>query len=171
MRKTIKELTHPIKNKLKEISEIEDWTNTIINVELMAVGCHLIDRNIKLEDAWSLLTGYDEPIVPLGVDKSILSRLRILFSQFTGQSIWEREMEDYFAVPSIYRLLDKNDEGDISFLNPRYDPNRRDEYEKILRNSIPRKMNNLDYATAGKFFYTRRKENVLQKFQGEVPSQ
>lgn len=171
MRKTAHELTAPIKKRLKKIQEIEDWTVTIINVELMVLGCHLIDKKIKMEEAWSLLTGYDEPVVPLGVNKSILSRLRILFSQFTGQSIWEREIEEYFTLPSIYRLIDRTDEGIISFLTPRYDPNRKEDYENILKQPVSRKTTDLDFAKAGKFSYTRRTDNIQQKFQGEIPSQ
>ncbi len=171
MRKTAHELTAPIKKRLKKIQDIEDWTDTIINVELMAVGCHLIDKNLKLEEAWSIFTGYDEPVVPLGADKSILSRLRIIFSQFTGQSHWERELEDYFELPSIYRLIERTDEGVISFLTPRFDPNRKEDYENILRHPVARKTIDLDFAKAGKFSYTRLKDNIQQKFQGEIPSQ
>ena len=169
MRKPLHEVVKPLLTKFNKLPEIESFADTIANVELLAVGCDLIDKNIKLEDAWSLLTGYEEPVIPSGKNKQTISRLRILFSQFTGQAIWEREIDNYFKIPEKYRLIGLADDGKIIFLTPRFDPNRREEYEYILKNPIPRVSKNLDFAKPGKFIYRRRKENVEHSFGGNIP--
>lgn len=169
MRKTLRELTQRIHYRVKKHPEIEEFANTIINVEVMAVGCSLIDKNIKLEDAWSLLTGYDEPIIPEYADKIIISRLRIFFAQYSGKSVWAQEIEDYFQIPKKYRLVEINKDGTISFLTPRFDPDRKEEYEKILKEPVPRVRNSLDFAKSEKFTYTRMKENINVSFSGVIP--
>lgn len=169
MRKTLYDLTENIIKRLKKFPEIEDNVHTIINVEIMAVGCSLIDKNLKLDDAWVLLTGYDEPVIPNGTNKKIISRLRILFAQHSGQAIWEKDINEYFQIPKKYRLIEKNSNGSISFISPRFDPNRKDEYEKILVDPIPRVPINLEYAKAGNFYYSRMKENELHRYVGTIP--
>jgi len=155
---------------LTKNEETSDVIQTIIHVELMAVGCHLIDKNINLYDAWSLLTGYDEPIIPKNVDKKIIARLRILFSRFVGQSYWEKEIEKYREVPRKYRLIDISNQGSFTFLKPTFDPDRKEVYEEILKNPISKTENKLEFASAGPFTYSRVIENKEHHFYGEIPS-
>lgn len=172
MRKRINELelTQAILNRLKKHEDIVELASTIVNVEVMAVGCSMVDKNLKIQDAWSLLTGYDEPVIPKYRDKTIISRLRILFSHYAGQSYWENEIENYIGIPEKYRLIDISDEGNIQFLTPRFDPNRKEDYENILLQPIQRKLNKIDYAKAGSFTYTRMKENISIQFKGVIPN-
>ncbi|NWN94291.1 MAG: hypothetical protein HLX43_07110 [Bacillus sp. (in: Bacteria)] len=172
MRKRINELelTQAILNRLKKHEDITELASTIVNVEVMAVGCSMVDKNLKIQDAWSLLTGYNEPVIPQYRDRTIISRLRILFSHYAGQSYWENEIENYIGVPEKYRLIDFSDEGNIQFLTPRFDPNRKEDYENILRQPISRKLNQIDYAKPGSFTYTRMKENISLHFKGVIPN-
>lgn len=170
MRKPLRKIVEPLRKKLKKNEETKPFADTMINVELLAVGSYSIDKNLRLADAWSLLTGYDEPVIPSGKSKQIISRLRILFSQFTGQAIWEREMDTYFQIPEKYRLVELEDDGRIIFLTPRFDPSRKDEYINVLKSPIPKESINLEFAEPGEFFYRRKIENMEYPFHGNIPT-
>ena len=169
MRKSIHDLAASIKTKLRKHDELNGLLNSIIYVELMAVGCELIDENVLLNEAWVLLTGYDHPVVPKPKDKKVLDRLRILLPQIMGKTIWESMVDEYFEIPQQYRLLNRNDDGDISFSVPRFNPNRKFSYEKILLNPIPKVKNTQKFIGEGKFSYTKKKGAYLVTYKGTVP--
>lgn len=152
MREKLNELEqiHSITEVLTKNEETSDVVQTVIHVEMMAVGCHLIDKNINLFDAWSLLTGYDEPIIPTNVDKKIIARLRILFSRFVGQSYWEKEIEKYREVPRKYRLIDISNQGSL----------REDETEKERKNRL---INSFFELVADYGFLPKRMQNINEE--------
>src|SRR5690606_3357045 len=124
MRKGVNEVGKSILNRLKKFDEISEFAATILHIELLAVGCNMIESNLKLQDAWSLLTRYDEPIIAENRDKTLLGKLRILLSHFSGQSYLEKEIERYLEIPIKYRLIDIDHNGQIVFGTPQYFPER-----------------------------------------------
>lgn len=169
MRKTIRDLTSVLRSHLESYEELENNEDTIIHVELMAVGCQLIDENLPLEDCWVTLTGYDDLVIPKLKDSSVLFRLRILFKKRFGKTLWANMLEEYFKVSRKHRLLDKDDEGDLYFITPRFDPNRKAFYEEILKNPIPLKVNQQKFIESGEFTYAKKQQGYLVSKKGIIP--
>lgn len=171
MSKLLNELTRSIKSKLKKHDELKGLESTLLTVELMAVGCELIDNQMPFEEAWSLLNGYDKPVIPKASNLQVLGAIRVLLPHATGKANWERLVKAYFEIPKEHRLLEENEEGPISFITPHFDPERKKEYEKILRSEIPSVKNGLKLLQAGAFTYTRRTGDLQTLYQGVIPQQ
>lgn len=169
MRKGVNEVGKSILNRLKKFDEISEFAATILHIELLAVGCNMIESNLKLQDAWSLLTRYDEPIIAENRDKTLLGKLRILLSHFSGQSYLEKEIERYLEIPIKYRLIDIDHNGQIVFGTPQYFPERKQKYINILQAPIENRENKLKYAEVGPFTYRRRKEDLYMEVKGSIP--
>lgn len=171
MSKLLNDLTRSIKSKLKNYDDLKGLESTIITVELMSVGCELIDNRLPFEEAWSLLTGYGEPIITGGANLQVLGAIRMLLSHTTGKTNWERLVKEYFEIPKEHRLLEYNEDGHFSFIVPHFDPERKQEYEKILCSEISSPKNELKFVKSGAFTYTKRMGDQQTVYKGVIPKQ
>lgn len=169
MRESLVALTKPIRERLKKYEEIKDDVNTLVPIEVMAVGCQMMGIHIPLGEAWTLLTGYDFPVIPSHANKGILDRIRILLSSYSGETGWNNVLDEYFELPEQFRLLNKDEEGDVFFSVPRFDPGRKEQYEKLLNRPIPLKASDKKFVKAEKFFYKKIVNQNVLTFSGEIP--
>src|SRR5690625_2912996 len=110
MRESLKEVTKDIRAHLKHDEAISDVVDSIISVELMAVGCELMGIDITLDEAWVLLTGFDEPVLPKHTDKGILTRLRMIMYPFSGEANWTSLLKEYLGVANYQQLVEMKDD-------------------------------------------------------------
>src|SRR5699024_6837264 len=99
MRKTLNEMTKNIRSQLRRDEQIKDKVDVIIPVEFMAVSLDEMNVDIPIHEAWCLLTGYNEPVLPKHLPKKYLYRLRILMFPYSGESWWITLTEQYQQIP------------------------------------------------------------------------
>lgn len=169
MRKSLNELTATIRRRLRKDEEVSQFTDVIIPVEIMAVGFDLIGSEETLDKAWTLLTRYDEPVLPKNLSKDVLVRIRMLMSSYVGEANWLSLLESYREVVGYQRLLEFDDQYHFTFKAPRIDPDRKEIYKGILLNPIPYKKTNKTFAKGGKFSYVKhsRESNIIMS--GNIP--
>lgn len=169
MRKSLKEVTNDIRAHLMRDESISDVVDSIIPIEIIAVSCQLMDLDITLDEAWVLLTGFDEPVLPKHTDKGVLTRVRMLMYSFSGEANWTSLLDEYMAIPSYQQLVDIKDDYRYSFKTPRLDSNRKEKYKEILLNPIPYKQSDKKFAKAGMFTYSKIVDQVKTSFSGTIP--
>src|SRR5690625_3053119 len=146
MRKSLKEATKDIRAHLKHDEAVINMMDSMIPIELMPVSCQLLNLDIAIDEAWVLLTGFDEPILPKHVDQEILTRWRMLMYSFSGEANWISLIEEYMAVPGYQQLVEINDDYSYSFKIPRLDSNRKEKYKEVILNPIPYKKSTKKFA-------------------------
>lgn len=140
VRKTYWDLTEEINKEFFSLELPKADISTIISLELFMTGCHLIDSMLHIDQGWSLLVGYDEPILKYIEHKDLVVRLRILFPELKSKKILVRRIEAYRAIDMKYRLFDIDEQGKLNQLVPRFLTNRINIYEQILKkNRFPDK--------------------------------
>ncbi len=133
VRKTYWDLTEEINKEFFSLELPKADISTIISLELFMTGCHLIDSMLHIDQGWSLLVGYDEPILKYIEHKDLVVRLRILFPELKSKKILVRRIEAYRAIDMKYRLFDIDEQGKLNQLVPRFLTNRINIYEQILK--------------------------------------
>lgn len=170
MRETYWDLTEEINKEFFSLELPKADISTIISLELFMTGCHLIDPMLHIDQGWSLLVGYDEPILKNIEHKDIVVRLRILFPELRSKKILARRIESYRAINMKFRLFDIDEQGELNQLVPRFLTNRINNYEQILKKPIPRQINTTPFATQGNFEYSRiGRGGFIQSFHGNIP--
>ncbi|MFS0615368.1 hypothetical protein [Lederbergia ruris] len=162
-------MTIHIREPLKNDKDISGAMDVLIPIELMTVGCEMMNTHIPLHQAWVLLTGYDNPILPKHVPESILMRLRMLMSPYSGETTWKSLLDEYMDLPQHHQLIDIDDEYQFSFMMPRFDPNRKEKYKQILLNPIPFKQSDKKFAKEGKFTYSKFVDQIRTPISGSIP--
>ncbi|MFC0215222.1 hypothetical protein ACFFK0_22785 [Paenibacillus chartarius] len=170
MRKTFWDLTEELNKEFYSLELQKSEISTLVGLELFISGCHLIDTSLHIDQAWSVLVGYDEPILKHNGRMDVLSRLRILFPELRSKKILSKRIQVYQAIDKKFRLFDINDKGMAERLAPRFLLNRQANYERVLNNPIPRQMNNTPFATHGRFEYSRIvRGGLYHYFYGSIP--
>jgi hypothetical protein len=79
---------------------------TMFTVELFVVGCLLIDSTMDVMEGWTILAGYDTPILPAHANYEVAHRLRVLYSSMRSRASWEQYFERYENVNAEYRMFE-----------------------------------------------------------------
>ncbi|MFS0555059.1 hypothetical protein [Brevibacillus sp. 179-C9.3 HS] len=170
MRKTFWDLTEQINKEFFSLELSKANISTLISMEIFITGCLLIDPLLDIDQAWSVLVGYDEPILKKIERKDIVVRLRILFPELRSEKILARRIESYRFINKKYRLFDIDVDGKTNKQVPQFLINRDTIYEQILNNPIPRKTNDIPFAIQGKYEYLRIvRGGIPQNFHGSIP--
>lgn len=170
MRKTYWELTEDIAKEFDSLALRKHNISTLIGVELLIAGCQMIDLKLKIEQAWSLLVGYNEPFLPDLTQIEIITRMRILFPEFRHKKVLSRRLNRYSELQRDYRLYDITEEGTAQQISPRFRPDRLTVYNRILKQYIPRKSSTKTYASADHFSYKRKiRGGDPITFKGSIP--
>lgn len=170
MRKTYWDLTEEINKEFSSLELPKADISTIISLEIFITGCLLIDPLLHTDQAWSLLVGYDEPVLRNIKRKDIVVRLRILFPELRSKKILARRILAYRAIEMKFRLFDIDEQGKPNRQVPRFLTNRLNNYEQILNKPIPRQINTTPFATQGKYEYSRIvRGGFIQSFHGNIP--
>ncbi|MGI2295682.1 hypothetical protein [Paenibacillus sp. GXUN7292] len=170
MRKTFWDLTGDITKDFFSLELPKADISTIISTEIFITGCLLIEPLLDIDKAWSILVGYDEPILKNIERMDIIVRLRILFPELRSKKILTRRVEAYRTIDKKYRIFEIDEERRTSKLIPRFLTNRITTYEQILNKPIPRQINDIPFAIQGKFEYSRIiRGGIAQSFFGSIP--
>src|SRR5690625_731043 len=169
MRETLYSLAEPIRKKIPRDAEVFPYMKLLLSVELMAVAYSQLQVKVSLKEAWTLLTGYDAPILPEYYSKKIIEKLRMLLPNFSAEGTWLEALEIYQGLDVTYRLLEIDEEGYFTYKTPNLDPNRKELYEEILRKAIPYKESDKQFAGAGKFSYHKPSLDSKKVMTGVIP--
>lgn len=170
MRKSFWDLTGDINKEFFSLELPKADISTIISTEIFITGCLLIEPLLDIDKAWSILVGYDEPILKNIERMDIIVRLRILFPELRSKKILIRRVEAYRTIDKKYRIFEIDEERKTSKLIPRFLTNRITTYEQILNKPIPRQINDIPFAIQGKFEYSRIiRGGIAQNFLGSIP--
>lgn len=63
MRQTYWELSEGIIKAFESLQLRKSEINLLVSMELFITGCTLIDPKLSIHQAWSVLVGYNEPIL------------------------------------------------------------------------------------------------------------
>ncbi|MBP1896897.1 hypothetical protein J2Z18_006039 [Paenibacillus lactis] len=170
VRKTYWELSEEIVREFDSLNLGKHDISTLINIELFITGCHMIDPKLKIEQAWSLLVGYNDPVLPDLTQIEIITRMRILFAELRHKKVLSRRLGRYSELHRDYRLYDITEEGIAIQISPKYRTDRLTVYNRILKQYIPRKPSTKTFAGAGQFSYKRRTRGCdPSTFHGSIP--
>jgi len=170
VRKTYWELSEEIVREFDSLNLGKHDISTLINMELFITGCQMIDSKLKIEQAWSLLVGYNDPVLPDLTQIEIITRMRILFSELRHKKVLSRRIGRYSELHRDYRLYDITEEGIAIQISPKFRTDRLTVYNRILKQYIPRKPSNKTFASAGQFSYKRRiRGGDPITFHGSIP--
>lgn len=170
MRKSLLFVTQDIRRELKNEDRLREVANDMVPVELMAVACELLELDLPLNESWVLLTGYDEPVLPEGIDKSILIHLRQYMTSFSAESSWHRLLEQYQAIEESFQLVRIHEDFTYTFQTPSIVSDRKSIYQKLLSEPVPYRKTPKRLAKAGKFRYKKKDVQFYENKEGEIPS-
>ncbi|CAM4498950.1 hypothetical protein FHS16_005558 [Paenibacillus endophyticus] len=143
----------------------------ILVFEWMIVGCRLGVPGIPVKEAWSVLIGYDEPILPKQTDIDIVHRLRVLFREIRSERKWTNITELYNTIDTKYLLFEWRN-AELTKRTPLQFSERERWYEEKLRNPIVHKQRTLQFAKQGEFSYKRwLTGDIPHKFTGHILNQ
>nr|WP_275100880.1 hypothetical protein [Paenibacillus dendritiformis] len=128
----------------------------LISMELLMTGCQRIDPKLRVDQAWSLLVGYNEPFLPDLTQIELITRMRILFPEYRHKKVLSRRISRYSELYRGCRLYDITEEGTAERISPKFRADRLTIYNRILQQHIPRKRSTKTFASAGQFSYKRR---------------
>ncbi|EAQ6061371.1 hypothetical protein AKL58_23615, partial [Salmonella enterica] len=146
MRMKYWDLTEELNKAYNSLDISKSDISTLIGLELFISGCHFIDPSLHIDQAWSVLVGYDEPILKRNGYMEVVSRLRILFPELRSKKILSKRIQHYQAIDQKFRLFDINENGIAEKITPRFITNRQAYYEQVLNNPIPRQMDDTPFA-------------------------
>lgn len=170
MRMKYWDLTEELNKAYNSLDISKSDISTLIGLELFISGCHFIDPSLHIDQAWSVLVGYDEPILKRNGYMEVVSRLRILFPELRSKKILSKRIQHYQAIDQKFRLFDINENGIAEKITPRFITNRQAYYEQVLNNPIPRQMDDTPFASQGSFEYSRIiRGGIYQHFHGMIP--
>lgn len=171
MPRTFRELVKEIpidvgKNKLSN----EDL-KVLITVELLAVGCELLDENLSLQESWVLFTGYNAPILPTKANLIVVANIRKYLIHATGKANIERLLKSYSEIPIAYRLLEINSTRTYKFIVPTFDMERKQRFIQFLSSPSTNRLIDRSFLTTETFEYERIIHDETQTFTGEIPKE
>lgn len=170
MRKNGKQMTVELRKQLKKITGSADDAETIITVELMLFGVYDLLPEGNAKDAWSIIPGYNEPILPKP-NREMIDRLRILFPYIRNKQEWHELIAEYKEISLDYRLFAISDEDKVSKNVPKVATDREEIYRNILSKPIPYHERERTFAASGEFRYTQsiHGEILTYESKSEIP--
>ncbi|MCU6796826.1 hypothetical protein OB236_32345 [Paenibacillus sp. WQ 127069] len=139
--------------------------------EWMVTGCLHMDPEMPIEEAWSILLGYDEPVLKYSDKLEVVHRLRVLFRDIRTSRKWSYIIRDYASIDAQH-LLYTQIEGVWIRRVPQLFSHRERWYMDALSSPIPAKTKDYSFASQGPFTYERWiSSNTKRSFTGEIPSQ
>ncbi|GAB7386960.1 hypothetical protein BSNK01_07960 [Bacillaceae bacterium] len=168
MRKNGRQMTAELRKRLEKIIENREQAETIVTVELLLWGYQKIHPEGKAQEAWALIPGYDEPILP-NTQRALIARLRVLFPYFRNRQSWHDLVEEYQGIPLEYRLFAIDPEGHIHKVVPKMLLDREEVYQEILANPIPFQERERTFAEPGPFTYHKSLHGEVRVYKGQIP--
>ncbi|WP_195575448.1 hypothetical protein [Paenibacillus sp. 1001270B_150601_E10] len=156
MRQTYWELSEDIVQEFNSLQLSKHDITLLISMELLITGCLLINPKLKVNQAWSLLVGYNDPFIPDLTQMHIIIRMRILLQEYRHKKVLNRRISQYSELHRDYRIYEITEEGTAKQISPKFRTDRLKIYHRILQQHIPRKQNTKTFASAGHFSYARR---------------
>lgn len=156
MRKTYTDYLAEFIDKCGPFNMDLDQTDTLFKAELFITGCRLVDSELNIADAWSILVGYDDPVVPDHARLDIVYRLRILYPNIRSRKSLETMLSSYGSISRSFRQYQSNDDNNWIDTESKQFLKRAKYYTSILEKPIVHKPLAYNFATSGKFSYTRR---------------
>ncbi|WP_459980249.1 pPIWI_RE_Z domain-containing protein, partial [Paenibacillus sp. YK5] len=143
---------------------------TIYTVELFVTGCLMIDPFMDIREGYTILSGYDSPVLPKHARKEIAHRLRVLYSALRSRMTWDNLFEQYEEISVEYRLYEYD--GECWRLRiPALFSDRRNWYEQLLEQAVAHQSKDIHFATSGKFhYYKYNQDHEPIRYGGEIPS-
>lgn len=146
-----------------------DQIDALFKAELFITGCRLVDSELNIHDAWSILTGYDDPVIPEYARLDIAYRLRILYPSTRSRKSLESMLNQYGSIPHSLRLYQPS-ESDWTYAGSRRLQKRAKYYASILEQPIDHKPFTYSFATSDEFSYTRRlPDGRSVPYAGKIP--
>jgi len=130
---------------------------TIFTVELFVTGCLLFDPSVNVREGYTIMAGYDSPILPKHARREVAHRLRVLYSSLRSKSAWDSLFERYEEVPIEYRLFECDGDRWIARIPSLYS-DRKSWYENLLGQPIAHEAREVQFASTGKFHYYKYKQ-------------
>jgi len=161
-------LTADLRRQLQDFGLEFDQAKELVEIETLILGAGLLDSKIKIEEIWSVLIGYNYPIVPNNTDQKLLMRLRLFFPQYRNESNWQDALRSYSNIDKRYRLYQIKEDFLVKN-EPQIAGERQYLYEKVLEERLARKKSDSQYASEGVFTYKRIIDTELKFFQGKLP--
>lgn len=148
-----------------------DDLKILLTVELLAVGCQLIDEDLEIRDSWVLFTGYNEPILPATTNFVVVANIRKYLLHATGKTNVQRLLQHYFLIARKFRLLDEDEEGNVVFQTPLFDVDRKQRLVDFLCSPANLTRKKRSFLSSGPFEYERMIHDEKQKFTGNIPAE
>jgi len=169
MRESYLQLTSSLRKEMEsKFSESKDQINTMVRVELMLTGFNMLSGSNNAREAWSVIPGYNYPVLPQGCDQGVSCRLRILFGFYRIESNWLKDLEQYKLIREEYRLFRIMEDGIFTPLDVRHIEWRKDVYTELLNNPIPRHKASRSFAKEGEFTYERWESGIKARYSGTL---
>ncbi|SDT09386.1 hypothetical protein SAMN05444162_3067 [Paenibacillaceae bacterium GAS479] len=147
-----------------------DQLGDLFKAELFITGCRLTDSKLSVPDAWSIMSGYDYPVIPKRARLDFIYRLRILFPHIRSKKSLNRMLHQYSTIPHNHRLYQQTDNKEWGNTGSKRFHNRVKFYTSILEHPIEHKSFAYTFATSSKFSYSRRKpDGESISYNGELP--
>lgn len=169
MRQSLKQLTASIQIRLSRIEEgdIEGKNiNDVVAVELMSVAIYMMGMKLRIKDAWILLTGYDEPIIPFTNRRHILMRIRLLLQHYDSERRWFNACQTYERIGEKHKIVKSLYADEITFTTPAVYHERIEEYKEIVTEPLQRVEMNRQFLSDNEYTYFRRVNDEPQQFSG-----
>lgn len=144
---------------------------TIFTVELFVTGCLLVDPSVNVREGYTIMAGYDSPILPKYARREVAHRLRVLYSSLRSKSAWDSLFERYEEVPVEYRLFECDGERWTTRIPSLYS-DRKNWYENLLGHPIAHEAREVQFASTGKFHYykyNQEQESIRQVGEIHTP--
>jgi len=167
MRKNGRQMTEDLRKRFVDLTGDRDAAELIFPVELLLWGFYQVHPEGKAQEAWSLIPGYDEPILP-GTHRELIARLRVLFPTFRNRLAWHDLIQEYQEIDLKYRLFEITPEGYLQKNTPDFIPDRETVYQQILAKPIPFHAVENTFAKPGPFVYQRSIDGEVHEFRGEL---
>ncbi|MBT2285841.1 hypothetical protein J7E78_20055 [Paenibacillus polymyxa] len=170
MRQTYWDLSEGIVKLFESFSLEKSDIAVLISMELFITGCHQIDRNLSIQDAWSILVGYNEPVLKAMAPKDTVNRLRILFPELRHKRTLHKRLRAYSTINEQYRLYHLTEEGKATRCEPRFMKERTIKYEELLSQPISRRFNTMEFPSESNLKYSRKiRGGKSQSYSFRIP--
>ncbi|UOY92511.1 hypothetical protein MUG87_19200 [Ectobacillus sp. JY-23] len=161
-------LTKELRQQLEKFGLKKNEAEQLIKVELLLLGINNLDPSVPLEEMWSLLIGYDEPVIRKYTDKKLLMRLRLFFPEFRHGGFWLESLASYFQLDGKYRLFIE-EEGKVRQISPQLAINRSKVYSQCFSEPIEKQARKKEFGQSGEFSYQRFIDTIPHTYTGTIP--
>lgn len=170
MRKNILHVTENIRESLKNwLDDNRELADVIVKAEMMLYVFQKIAPGKLATEAWSLIPGYNEPIVS-DTHQDMVDRLRILLPSFRNKRGWHDLLGQYKSIQLTYRCFVIYEDNSFSWKEPSVVKERMETYERIITHPIAHKELDKKMASFGKVSYKRKVGDSFERYSFVIPS-